>query len=274
MEQFKTVASEYKPWRKDLPWYVVGLQGAIALAIGIYFVAAPDSANSTIRLLLAALLVFTSVLDILTGIRNFQNPLEQRPMTPYLLVRGGAGVSIGLMYFLSARSDYIAESDARYILGYGLLAYAIIGLVGVIMSMIKGQMHWMAAATNLLYLFIGAVLIYNNQESVEAERAVRFIGWAAIAGGAILLLYTYFLKTRQEAEAAAGFAAPDMAAPVGAGIDTGGIPPGTPGESWPSEPEATERASTALQSPLDSGTEAVKPGTDRDAAGGSEAIPR
>jgi hypothetical protein len=176
-------------------------------------------------------------------------------MTPYLLVRGGAGVSIGLMYFLSARSDYISEGDARYILGYGLLAYAIIGLVGVIMSMIKGQMHWMAVATNLLYLFIGAVLIYNYQESVEAERAVRFIGWAAIAGGAILLLYTYVLKTKQEAEAAAGPETPALATPQQALGGIGGV--------QPSNPVVAEPGPATFQAPADAQTGAAGPGSDQ-----------
>jgi uncharacterized membrane protein HdeD (DUF308 family) len=268
MEQVKSVASEYKPWRKDLPWYVVGLQGAVALAIGIYFVIEPDSAGSTIRLLLAVLLFVTSALDILTGFRNYQDPLVQRPMTPYLLVRGGAGVSIALMYFLSARSGYIAESDARYILGYGLLAYAIIGLVGVIMSMIKGEMHWMAAASNLLYLFIGAVLIYNNQESVEAERAVRFLGWAAIAGGAILLLYTYFLRMRQEAEAAAG---PEVPAVAGVGSTGLGTAPGLTG-TQPADPVTAGPITSSA--PADAGTGTGDLQVGGDGSGGDNSVAR
>jgi uncharacterized membrane protein HdeD (DUF308 family) len=234
VQQLKSVASEYKPWRKDLPWYWVGLQGAIALAIGIYFVATPDAASSTIRALLAILLIVSSVSDILNGFRDYANKLEDLPMTPYFLVRGGAGVAVGLLFFLSARSDYLTETDARYILGYGLIAYAAIGLVGAIMAMVKGQMHWMAVATNLLYLLLGAVLIYNNQESVEAERAVRFLGWAAIIGGAILLVYTYFLKTGQEAEAA-------LALDAGAG----GMPATVPGTGIPGGPPLAGMAGAA-----------------------------
>jgi uncharacterized membrane protein HdeD (DUF308 family) len=94
VQQIKTVASGYKPWNKDLPWYWVGLEGAVALVIGVYFVAAPDSANSTIRLLLALLLIIASAMDILTGFRNYGNALVEQPMTPYLLVRGGAGMTL------------------------------------------------------------------------------------------------------------------------------------------------------------------------------------
>ena len=99
MEQIKGVVSEYKPWNRDLPCWIVAVEGAIAAAIGIYFVVAPDAANSTIRLLLAGLLVVSSAFDIWTGFRNSGEQPVRLPMAPYQLVRGGAGVTLGLLYF-------------------------------------------------------------------------------------------------------------------------------------------------------------------------------
>ncbi|CAN5676869.1 hypothetical protein BH23CHL5_BH23CHL5_11810 [soil metagenome] len=198
MQRLKTISDEFKPWNREIPWYWVAIQAAVAIAIGVYFVAAPDAATSTIRLLLAILLVVSSALDILTGFKNYGAREIESPLTPFLLVRGGAGFAIGILFFFATRANYISEPDARYILGFGLVAYALIGLVGIAASMIKGQMNWMAIATNLLFLILGAVLIYNNRQNVESSSAVRYIGWAAIAGGAILAVYSYVLKKGAE----------------------------------------------------------------------------
>jgi uncharacterized membrane protein HdeD (DUF308 family) len=203
MDEVKSFASAYRPWNRELPWWVIAAEGVLAALVGIYFVASPDAAASTIRLLLAVLLLAVSVLDIAAGFRHLRTailPIE--PMTPYLLVRGGAGVALALLYFLAARSDYMTEDDARYVLGYGLIAYAIIGLIGTGVALMRGRMHWMAVAANLVYLLIGAVLVYNRRESVSAETGVKYIGWAAIAGGAVLLVYSYFMRQQQEAQAA------------------------------------------------------------------------
>jgi len=240
VQHIKSVASEYKPWNRDLPWYWVGLQGAVALAAGVYFIVAPDAANSTIRLLLALVLLVCSIADIVNGFRNYGNRLVDLPMTPFLLVRGGAGVTLALMFFFAARSDYMTDGDARYFLGFGLVAYAVIGLIGVIMSLVKGQMHWMAIGTNLLFLLIGAVLIYNNREAVEAERSVRYLGWAAVIGGAILLLYTYFLQKDQEAEPGIEFQTTSVAAAGAAGAVAGRSVLQTSADAWMSDASKSE----------------------------------
>ncbi len=206
-------ARSLAPWNKDIPWYWVGLEGAVALGVGIYFIFAPDAANNTVRALLALILILASALDIITGFRNHSYDPASLPMTPYLLVRGGAGVALGVAFFLAARSDYLTSEDAIIALAYGYLAYAIIGIIGNVMSLLKGDMLWFSIVTNLLFLGIGAVLIYNRQENVTGDNAVRYIGYAATVGGIVLLAYTYFLKSGQEAEEAAKLTAEMAAAP-------------------------------------------------------------
>ena len=74
---------------------------------------------------------------------------------------------------------------------------------------------------------------YNRQENVAGETAVRYIGYAATIGGIVLLAYTYFLKSGQEAEEAAGLTAETQTtgeipavpmADLEAAVDTGSAP--------------------------------------------------
>ncbi|MGE3796363.1 MAG: hypothetical protein AB7G88_00865 [Thermomicrobiales bacterium] len=205
MEYVKSLADEYKPWRKGLSWWVLAAQGALAVLVGIYFLAAPDSANSTIRFLLAALLIISSAVDIRAGFAGFhQQMFAPQPMAPYLLVRGGAGVALGIAYFVSTRSDYMTEGNARYLLGFGMIAYAIVGLIAAGVSIFRGDFKMASLLANVLFLAIGAVLIYNNRDAVGATDAVQYLGIAALLGGAALLVYSWFLKQDQEAAALAG----------------------------------------------------------------------
>ena len=203
MDYLKSVADEYKPWRKGVAWWVVAAQGAIVALIGLYFLIAPDSANSTIRFLLAAILILSSLVDIRSGFNGFNQQLvAPQPLAPYLLLRGGAGIAMGVTYFVSTHYDYVSEENARYLLGFGLIAYAVIGLIGAVVAVLKGRFTRGVSVSNALFLAIGAVLLYNNQESVDSEDSVRYLGLAALLGGVALLAYSWFAKTEQEAAAA------------------------------------------------------------------------
>lgn len=204
MEYVKSVTDDYKPWKRGVAWQAVALEAAIAIAIGAYFLIAPDSANSTIRFLLAALLIIASLIDIKAGFSQFYSAPDQRNNgAPFLLVRGGAGVTLGIFYFVVTRYDYMTESDARYVLGFGMVAYAIIGFIAMIMAMLKGQFHWPALLSNLLFLLVGGVLVYNRHQTVTDSTAVEYLGVAAIIGGICLAVYAWYLRNEQKQERAA-----------------------------------------------------------------------
>ncbi len=225
MDYVKSLADEYKPWRRGISWWAVSVQGVLALLVGLYFLLAPDSANSTIRFLLAAILIVSSVIDIRTGFNGVKFPENLQAMAPYQLVRGGAGIALGVNYFVASRSEYMTEENARYLLGFGMIAYAIVGLVGVVAAALGGQFAWPAVLSNALFLLIGAVLVYNKSESVESNDAVEYLGVAALIGGAALLIYSYFLKKDQEA---AALLAPAIESAELAPVDltgTGTMPP-------------------------------------------------
>lgn len=196
MDYVKTVADEYKPWRRDISWFAVAIQAALAIAIGAYFLIAPDSANSTIRFLLAALLIVGSVLDIKTGLNAFAAG-GGHPGTPFLLVRGGAGITMGICYFAATRYNFVSESDARYVLGFGMIAFALIGFIAFTMSALSGQIYWAQALANLLFLLLGGVLIYNRRQGVTDSSAVEYLGIAAIIGGLCLAFYAWYLRNAQ-----------------------------------------------------------------------------
>lgn len=192
-------AEDYAPWSREAPWYLVAAEGVIGALVGLYFIVWPDSASSTVRYLLAAILVGASAIDIYNGFRNSRlRGVPPSPMMPYWLIRGGAGVAVGLVAILAERSNDISDADARKLLGYGLLAYGVIGIIGMIDLLFNADFSWLGLLGNSLAILVGAALIYNNVEAVEGDKATRYVGYAALAGGLIVAAYSYFVKRGQE----------------------------------------------------------------------------
>lgn len=237
--------SRAAPWRSDIDWYWVAAEGAIAAAIGAYFLLAPDAANSTIRLLLAIILLLSSALDIFTGFRNYRLRIVHVPMTPFLLVRGGFGIAVAGMFLIGDWQEYFDSSEeARLLLGIGFLLYAGIGLVGNLASLLTGGLRWMSVGSNIVFALFGIVMVYNDQQVDNAEDRVSLLGYAGVGGGAILLIYSYLLRQKQEqeptleeADAEAGAAlAQSVAEPV-----TATTPVASP-RTEPELPDASTRA--------------------------------
>jgi drug/metabolite transporter (DMT)-like permease len=178
---------------------LVGLEGGAGLTIGIFLVAAPDTAASTIRWLLGFLLLGVSLSDTLNGFRTSRDPMMTNAMTPYLLVRGGAGLMLAVVFLLATRSEYLSDADARYLLGVGMIGYAIIGLIGYGESLVKGQMNWSGILGNLLFMLMGTVLVYNGRNDGNQEDQMQLLGWSAIVGGFLIMAYAIVLRRQEEA---------------------------------------------------------------------------
>src|SRR5690349_20801374 len=118
-EQAKATLQKGIPWRRGLAWWIVGIEGALLLAAGIYVVAAPDSARDTVRFLIGAFLLANSVGFAMAGLRP---AALANPMTPYRMLAAGAGLTVGILVVVQPFSDYITDDSARVILATGLLA--------------------------------------------------------------------------------------------------------------------------------------------------------
>jgi uncharacterized membrane protein HdeD (DUF308 family) len=129
-ERAMSIAREHAPWRAETPWWVIGVQGIVLVAIGLYLLLAPASAGPLIIQLIALWVLIESVLHIVAGLRDSANGAD-----PYTMLQAGIGVTIGLLLVLR---DWLVPtldvSSARTILGLGLLAYAGVGVAGALVT--------------------------------------------------------------------------------------------------------------------------------------------
>ena len=70
MQDTKDLVRQTAPWKPGQSWWVVGVQGIIALAIGVFMLANPTGASDVIRFLIALVLLLDSLSQIVDGFRD------------------------------------------------------------------------------------------------------------------------------------------------------------------------------------------------------------
>jgi uncharacterized membrane protein HdeD (DUF308 family) len=189
-ERAVSMASQHVPWRAGTPWWVTGIQGVVLVAIGLYLLLAPASAAGLIIQLIAVILLIESVLHIIAEMRRPAAEVDR-----YTLLQAGIGASVGVLLVL--RGLLVPDLDpasARNILGFGLIAYALVGVVGALLERGEGD-SWLRPVVNALLLLILAIALLTSGEANAADR-LAVLGWIAIIGGAVLLFLAWRSQQR------------------------------------------------------------------------------
>ena len=190
----KDVAVQTVPWKAGQSWWVAGIEGIVALAVGVYIMADPFGASDLIRFLIALVLLLDSAGHIVEGFRS-----RDLSSTPWETLRGGIGATVAVLTILSAWSDYVADDGARQMLAIGLLTYRSTGF------------RTAAIIADLLTIVLGILLLSASSGDTGGT---RLLGAAAAVGGIALLGYSWYLRGkpgRESRPAAATGAAPETA---------------------------------------------------------------
>jgi uncharacterized membrane protein HdeD (DUF308 family) len=184
----KGVARQAAPWKATQTWWVVVIEGIVALLIGIYVVAFPIESSDIIRLLIAIALLVASLGQIVEAFR-----FRERPVSPWLMLGGGVGITAAALTLLSEWSFYIQPAGARQMLGVGLVAYGVIGLISLIFTFRSADVRVAAIILDLLAIGLGVLLLLAEANDT---RGTQLLGAVAIIGGVALLIYSYILWSR------------------------------------------------------------------------------
>jgi uncharacterized membrane protein HdeD (DUF308 family) len=203
----KNLARQTSPWRAGQSWWVVGVQGIIALAIGVFMLANPTRAGDVIRFLIALVLLVDSLSHIFDGFQE-----RRLASAPWDTLRGGIGVTIAVLALLSAGSRYVEDDGARQILAIGLLAYGVLGIISIIFTFRSIGFKGAAIIADVLTIALGILLLTARSGDTSGT---QLLGAVAAVGGIALLGYSWYLRGKpgREARANAVIAATPSAAP-------------------------------------------------------------
>jgi uncharacterized membrane protein HdeD (DUF308 family) len=191
----KEYASSTAPWKRNAPWWLVLAEGAILVAVGIYSLAAPDSARETI---FAVFGIFLAGNGLAAAIEAFRTEPSRR--TSFNAFRGGIGLSLGFMALFGRFSDYFTADSARIILAFGYLLVGIVSLVALFIARKDAKFPIGTLAFNLALVVLG--IVFFTGDSSNTSR-IEMIGWIAIVVGLLLIALGFFLRQRA-AEATVG----------------------------------------------------------------------
>ena len=186
-EQAKATLQRGVPWRRGLAWWIVGLEGVLLLAAGIYVVAAPDDAKDAVRVIIGAFLLANAVSTAMAGLRA---AALSNPGMPYRMLAAGSGLTVGIICVLQPWSENITDNAARVILALGLLVYGAVGLAAAFATRATGGMRMGALVISAVMILFAIVLFYNVRNETLS---MRWFGYAALAAGVLLCGYAFAL---------------------------------------------------------------------------------
>ena len=210
--QAKDLMNQAAPWKRGVSWIALGVEGAILAVIGLFLILSPDTAQTTVRTLIGAIVLANAVLRVLA---EFRAPEHPHPGTALRMLAAGVGFTVGLLVVAQPISENLSAKAAIVILALGMVMMALIDLVGVFVSRAQfGGIRWGAVLKSVLLLTFAVFLFSNSRrETVDIE----VFGWIALGFGVALGAYAFYLYRNPAAEAEESeivTAAADPAAPA------------------------------------------------------------
>jgi hypothetical protein len=204
---YTQTAMQYAPWRRDIAWWIVLIQGIVFGGIGLYALVG-DGAGQTIVMLLGLYALIHSLWIIFS---SWRRPAESRALLQ--LVSAGVGLLAGAVVVFHSYFVNLPWTGALVVFALGLI---ITGLLGFLASFVIRQgtgFAWGVMVRGLIDLGLGLYLGYAlRNQTGETAGAVTLIGWVGTIGGVLLIGYSIFLfmkarKTKSAESAGAASAA-------------------------------------------------------------------
>lgn len=182
-----------KPWRSDVKWEIVAVEAVILLAVGLFMLIDSDrSANWLLQIIGLVFLVVSFQLAAVS-LRN-----ETDGLGSFDSFRAGIGVTIGVIATSLWWSDYVSNNAVRIILGWGLVAYAALQLLGLVQVRGRSGLRPATIAHSALTLVLGILLLTSSN---GAEDRIQFLGVVLLVFGVLLAGLAFLLKSRDDSMA-------------------------------------------------------------------------
>jgi uncharacterized membrane protein HdeD (DUF308 family) len=192
VEMAKSALNRARPWRKGMSWWVVVLEGVIALGIGLYAMFMP-TAGQQVVLLLAILMLVVNAERAWLGFSERIPPavIAQRMM------RAGIGLTIGVIIVMNAWQEFMTPTAALVILSLGWLFIGLVGLWEWVAVHKELGLGWGGLIMPTISLLFG-LLMLGSRLTLGAS-LLQAVGILAVVGGVGLLIYGVFLYRQASA---------------------------------------------------------------------------
>ncbi len=215
-ERAKGLMNQGAPWKKDVKWPIVAVEAAVLIVVGGFILFNKDTASDVILPLIGVVLLVTSAVVALASFREVGTSLGF-----YDAFRAGIGITAGAIATASWWSEYIADHAVRIILGWGLVAYGVLHIVGVVVVRGRAGLRLSVMITVGLTLVLGILLLTGDDTASDSR--LNLLGTVLLVFGLLLAALAYYIYNGASKGAAPNepttAAAPEVAV-EGEGTDT------------------------------------------------------
>lgn len=183
----KGILDNSKPWSKDVRWEVVAIEAVIGVVVGAYILINPDGARDGILQIVGVALLVASLHLAVMAVRGRSSSISLVDA-----FRGGIGVTAGVIATSSWWSDYIENSAVRVILGWALVAFAVLQLVSLFTKQGRADFKMTSLLISALVLVLGIILLTSNNTTADSRMTmlgVTFLVFGVLLGGLAYLLF-------------------------------------------------------------------------------------
>jgi uncharacterized membrane protein HdeD (DUF308 family) len=190
MEQSaRGLVSKGLPWSRDVAWPVVAVEAVVLIGIGAFMLIDNDRASDVVLQLIGLVLLVMSLALAWSSLRA-----GEARAGIFDSFRAGVGVTAGAIATASWWSDYIQNHAVRIILGWGLVVWSVLHLVGLIVVRGRGNIRISTFVAVGLSLVLGIVLL-TGDDATSGDR-LNLLGIIMLVFGALLGALAYYLYTR------------------------------------------------------------------------------
>ncbi|HYJ11992.1 MAG TPA: hypothetical protein VEW66_00250 [Thermomicrobiales bacterium] len=182
----KNLVNQNVPWNKDVKWPIVAVEAAILIVIGAFVLIDKDTAADVILQLIGVILLATSVIVALACLRRAELTLEF--FDPF---RAGIGITAGAIATAAWWSDYISDHAVRIILGWALVAYTLLHVVGLVRVRGRAGLGVNQLIASGFSLILG-ILLLTGEDTASSTR-LNLLGTVLLVVGLLLAALAYYL---------------------------------------------------------------------------------
>lgn len=179
------MAAANAPWKSNVAWWVVLIQGIVLVIIGAIILI---NRTSAVNIILIGGSIYLLISSIMRGISIIRRG-DARKGTPIALIRTGVGLAVSLivlvLYFVLDQTDLSNQRLMAGILGFGLVIEGVLSLLRVLFFRDEGQKLRVAAILSAAISAVLGVLIFLMMGNTGL---IDLIAWITLIGGIVLLV--------------------------------------------------------------------------------------
>lgn len=189
----KDLIGKSAPWRSDVKWPIVAIESVLLIALGIWVLVSPDSAKNAILQITGTVFLIVSVQ---LGIQAFRGTVTR--VIALDAFRAGIGVTVSLIATSGWWTDYIGTPAIRVILGWGLIAFAVLQIVDVFLRYGQSGLRPSSIFFSVFTLVLGLLFLTSNDTTSDGR--LTLLGSIFLVFGVLLGGLAFMIRARSENE--------------------------------------------------------------------------